>query len=109
MVNTIRTLMTKAEKRLDQKSLDVSYENNSVIPSELINALRDPKNYELEIEVNDILESKNLTHSEKSFIELRMEGMTMEEISVDLGESAYKVRAGLREKFTEIGTDEETT
>ena len=38
-----------------------------------------------------------------------MEGMTMEEISVDLGESAYKVRAGLREKFTEIGTDEETT
>ena len=109
MVNTIRTLMTKAEKRLDQRSLDVTYENNSVIPSELINALRDPKNYESEVEVNDVLESKNLTHSEKSFIELRMEGMTMEEISVDLGESAYKVRAGLREKFTEIGTDEGIT
>ena len=82
---------------------------NIISKSELINALRDPKNYESEVEVNDVLESKNLTHSEKSFIELRMEGMTMEEISVDLGESAYKVRAGLREKFTEIGTDEEIT
>ena len=31
----------------------------------------------------------------------------MEEISHDLGESAYKVRATLREKFLNMGNDEE--
>jgi len=115
MINTIRTLITKAEKQVNQKSLDVTYESidfgwgETRIPQDLINALRDPKRYESEVEINNILESKNLTHSEKTFIELRMEGMTMEEISFDLGESAYKVRAGLREKFLNMDTDEEIT
>ena len=115
MINTIRTLITKAEKQVNQKSLDVTYESidfgwgETRITQDLINALRDPKRYESEVEINNILESKNLTHSEKTFIELRMEGMTMEEISFDLGESAYKVRAGLREKFLNMDTDEEIT
>lgn len=115
IVNTIRTLMTKAGKSLNQKSLDSTYDDvgenyyETIIPRDILNALRDPKNYELEVEVRDLLEAHNFSRSERDFIGLRMEGMTMEEISFDLGESAYKVRAGLREKFLKIGADEEIT
>ena len=35
---------------------------------------------------------------EEQFILLRLEGLTMEEITADLHESAYTIRSGLREK-----------
>ena len=103
MVNTIRTLITKADKQLEIKSLDTTYNDNNIIPSELLNALKDPVNYEIGVELQEILEKQNLSNNESLFIKLRMEGLTMEEISQDLGESAYKVRAGIREKFLSIG------
>ena len=43
-----------------------------------------------------------MTSKETFFIQLRLEGLTMEEISEDLGESAYKIRQILKDKFLYI-------
>ena len=40
-----------------------------------------------------------LFRSEEAFITLRLEGLTMEEISEDLEDSAYKLRQTVREKL----------
>ena len=58
-----------------------------------------------EIEADLWVNSQGLTDKEKSFIQLKLEGMTMEEISEDLGESAYKVRQTLREKFVDLSDE----
>jgi DNA-directed RNA polymerase specialized sigma24 family protein len=43
---------------------------------------------------------KKTTDSEQVFLKLRYDGLTMEEITEDLGESSYKVRQTLREKIS---------
>ena len=43
-----------------------------------------------------------MTPKEHLFIQLRLEGLTMEEITEDLDESAYKIRQRLRDKFLHI-------
>ena len=40
---------------------------------------------------------------EQKFLELRLEGFTMEEISYKLGESSYKLRNSIQQK---VGTNE---
>ena len=39
------------------------------------------------------------TEKEKAFIASRVDGLTMEEITNDLGESSYRVRQNLKEKL----------
>ena len=63
--------------------------------------------YQATVEVNDLLSSTLLTANEQLFIQLRLDGLTMEEITQDLGESAYKVRQILREKFVDLAKDYE--
>ena len=46
-----------------------------------------------------LLNSKDLKPNDRLFITLKLEGLTMEEITEDLGESAYKIRQLLRKKF----------
>ena len=65
-----------------------------------MNALTDPTDNESEIEFLDWLHAQKLDANEQLFIDLRLEGLTMEEITEDLGESSYKVRQNLRERFT---------
>ena len=48
--------------------------------------------------VDDLINQYNISDDERSFIMLRMDGMTMGEITVDLGESAYKIRQSFRDK-----------
>ena len=113
MVNTVRTLISRAQKRPEMKSLDMEYDVNAywnsfpMVPSEISKALQDPIDYEAVVEVNDLLSSNSLKPNEQLFIQLRLEGLTMEEITEDLGESAYKVRQLLRDKFADLAEDYE--
>ena len=77
-------------------------------PAEIIRALTDPNHYQEEVDISLWVDSQNLANKEKSFLQLKLEGLTMEEITEDLGESAYKVRQGLRDKLQqESDTDED--
>jgi len=112
MVNTIRTLITKAQKQPETKSIDSSVYgdgvgfHNGMVPYEILEALRDPTDYESIVEIDDLIfESGDLTGQEQKFLQLRLEGLTMEEISEDLNESAYKVRQSLREKFSGLADE----
>ena len=123
MINTIRTLMTKAQeeyttvflvkqanekleeelkKRRDKvflESIDMTFDEEDFIPWEITEALQDPIDYYKDSEFDSWLASKNLNLNERLFITLKLEGLTMEEITEDLGESAYKIRQLLRKKF----------
>ena len=123
MINTIRTLMTKAQeeyttvflvkqanekleeelkKRRDKvflESIDMTFDEEDFIPWEITEALQDPIDYYKDSEFDSWLASKNLNLNERLFITLKLEGLTMEEITEDLGESAYKIRQSLRKKF----------
>ena len=78
-----------------------------MLPADILKALQDPIDYEEAIEINDLLSSNSLQPNEQLFIQLRLEGLTMEEITEDLGESAYKVRQLLRDKFEHLAEDYE--
>ena len=99
LVNTIRTLITKAQSRPIAKSIDLTYGNSNSVSREISSAMIEPSNYMDEVDANLWVSSKGLTEPEKLFLELKLEGLTMEEITEDLGESAYKVRQTLREKL----------
>ena len=99
LVNTIRTLITKAQRRPIAKSIDLTYGTSNSVPREISSAMIEPSNYMDEVDANLWVSSKGLTEPEKLFLELKLEGLTMEEITEDLGESAYKVRQTLREKL----------
>ena len=105
LVNTIRTLISRAQRQLKlvPQSLDITYEDSGLQSSELMNALIDPTDNEAEIEFLDWLHAQELNDNERLFIDLRLEGLTMEEITEDLNESSYKVRQNLRDKFMALG------
>ena len=118
MRNTIYTLISKEKKRkkdgyggymkeltLDQAIPFKSAEGRNSQPhmrgkfqSLELEDTRSVSSFE-EIEMNDIIEKLKLNAKELKFIELRQDGMTMEEISNDLGINAYKIRQTLRGKF----------
>lgn len=99
MVNILRTLISKAQKRLITESLDTVDMETEMVPIKILNALEDSTNIEEEIEIQSILSDSNLTEKEKNFISLRLEGLTMEEISVETNDSAYKIRQSLQNKL----------
>ena len=99
IVNTLRTLLTKANKRVDTKSLDMTYDETDLMPLDLVKALTDGSDFTLDLDVTDEVFSCGLTNLEQQFLVLRLEGLTMEEITDDLGEPAYKIRQALRKKI----------
>ena len=92
-------------ERLEIKSLNKKHKFTNLISMDILEALKDPVDYENIIEIEDWIETQNLRNNEKLFIRLRLDGFTMEEISEDIGESAYKVRQSLREKFSDIANE----
>ncbi len=102
MVNTIRTLVSKSERKVFTKSLDFTFDGFNTMPTELHDSLKEESEILSDVELTNFINSKGLDSLEKQFIQLKIEGLTMEEITEDLGESAYKVRQGLREKFSDI-------
>jgi RNA polymerase sigma factor (sigma-70 family) len=111
MVNAIRTLITKAQR----KPITVSYNENfydnesNSLPEIISKAISHSDVEEWEtLELKDQLNKFNLTDQEKRFIELRLEGWTMDEISEDLTKSSYRIRQKLRVKVETIFYGEET-
>ena len=110
MMNTLRTLIVKAQrKHLEVQSiddlLDTTYDE---APSNKVQqALGIADDSFEELEVLELLRNSNLTTKEEQFIVLRLEGLTMEEITEDLHESAYSIRLTLREKVQALFEGEE--
>jgi len=109
LLNTIRTLISRAQKQLKlvPQSLDILYDDTGLQSTDIIEALTDPTDHESRIDFDDWLDNQKFDKNEYLFLELRLEGLTMEEITEDLGESSYKVRQGLREKFIVLGYEQE--
>lgn len=110
MMNTIRTFISKAQKT---KNVSTTYSINGIntdeypsgyistaITKSLIDV--DASEFTSALELTDILERAVLSAQERDFLELRMDGMTMEQISTQLDVSAYKVRTSLQKKLYEV-------
>lgn len=109
MVNTIRTLISKASKKPITISYNESFYENvtDILPNKIAKALESQSDEWEILELKDQLDKYNLTDREKRFMELRLEGWTMDEISSDLSKSAYRIRQSLRTKVEEIFYGEE--
>jgi len=103
MINTVRTLISKAQRRVPTETLDITYElaegGGRIQSASIVKALTDPHEFTQDIELNEVIKESNLSPLEQQFVNLRLEGLTMEEITEDLNESAYKIRQGVREKL----------
>ena len=104
MVNTIRTLITKAQKMLNLTSLEEQLtfrdsENDQTSLGDALLIVDESEEMISDIELEGLFIANSLNYSEQTFIRLRLEGMTMEEITEDLDISAYRVREMLRTKF----------
>ena len=111
MVNTIRTLISKAQHTIQSDSLDIVYEGvgeEHQIPLRILKALLQDEEGLENVEAVEVLGRYDLTPKELLFIELRLEGLTMEEITEDLEESSYKIRTIVRDKLRGL-FDEEAT
>ena len=107
MVNTLRTLIAKAQKTKNVNitysidGMDVDDNPQGFLPNEIANSLADLTALEFinNVELMDIITRADLTQKELLFLELRLEGMTMEYISERLEDSAYKVRNTIQKKI----------
>ena len=117
MVITIRTLITKAQKMLMLSSLeqqltfrDSENDDNNMgdnikdINSTLI--VDESEEMMSDIELEGLFVANHLNWSEQTFIRLRLEGMTMEEITEDIEISSYRIRETLRTKFKGLRNEE---
>ena len=102
MVNILRTLISKAQKRIITDSLDVTNPETNMAPLKILNALEDPTDIEAAVELQTLLSDAKLTPKESRFIVLRLEGLTMEEISLEVDDSAYKIRQSLQTKLKDF-------
>ena len=97
MVNTLRTLISKAQRQVISDSLD-QITDAEVIPTKILNLLQAADDKE-RFEIADVLNQYDLTLKEQRFVFLRLEGLTMEEISHELEDSAYRIRQSLQNKI----------
>ena len=111
MMNTLRTLIVKAQrKHVDTQSIDELLIGgvDEIPSSKMQQALQlEDDNFE-QIEAMELIRNSNLSFKEEQFIILRLEGLTMEEITEDLHESAYSIRSGLREKVNALFEGEDS-
>ena len=117
MLNTIRTLIAKAKKK---KKLSEAYSifgtsrfrqgtvdngnNANPIAQSIAKALTDLKasDFIKDIELDDIIERAKLSEIEYDYIELRTEGLTMDRISEELEDSAYRIRSSIQRKIKKV-------
>jgi len=85
LVNTIRTLITKAQRIPISRSLDETYNgDNFHVSAKILQALINPVDVLEETEISLWLENQELANNEKYFLELKLKGLTMDEITVKL-------------------------
>ena len=53
----------------------------------------------MDFDITDEIFSCGLTQAEQKFLVLRLDGLTMDEITDDLGEPSYRIRQSLRKKI----------
>ena len=108
MINTIRTLITKAQRRPQPQSLDAYLEyaeynaNTSgrfVASAKTEKALSVHVDMDTALMIGSTLEQLDLSNAEQDFIRLRMDNLTMDEISDTIQESAYKIRTRIKQKL----------
>ena len=106
MVNTIRTLITKAQRRPQPQSLDayLVYENREYDgfhsnSGKTAKALSVDIDMDTAIMIGSTLQRLDLSNVEQSFLQLRIDNLTMDEISNTLQESAYKIRNRIKQKL----------
>ena len=109
MVNTIRTLISQAQRHLDTSSLDKTFTDSEMLPLEIVEALSDTTDFDSELFADDLIGAYNVTDKERQFVLLRIEGLTMGEITEDLGESSHKIRQSLRDKLEDAIALQEPT
>ena len=97
MVNTLRTLISKAQRQVISDSLNQITEAE-IIPTKILNRLQALDDQE-RFEIADVLQQYDLTSKEQRFVLLRLEGLTMEEISNEIEDSAYRIRQSLQNKI----------
>ena len=99
MVNTLRTLISRAQRTIVAESLDkmeLDQSENQVPRTPTALQSRMP-------EVESMwLDSYDFSDAERKFVTLRIEGLTMEEITGELEESAYKLRNSVQVKIREV-------
>ena len=100
MVNTLRTLISKAQRHKQPMSLDaVYYDDDQPLLDQLADSLSIGIDVDNDLELRELLDSLELTPEERQYILLRIEGLTMEEITEDLKSSAYKIKDNLKERL----------
>jgi len=99
MINTLRTLISRAQRTLPTDSLDKLEDDQREAQVPRTPRALQTTLPELESEWLDIY---NFTEVEKAFIRLKIEGLTMEEISTELDDSAYKLRTAVQSKIKEF-------
>jgi len=106
MTNTIRTLLSRAQRHPHTVSADETWQENisdgdttNRQSTKVIEALTEPTDFTVDVNFSDTLRNCGLSEQEYMFINLRLEGLTMGEISNDIGESAYKIRQSVRDKL----------
>ena len=101
----------RVQKMPETISLDyvVESDEGEKIPSKILDASIDRTRFEddagvtrLDPETGKLINNDNLSDQEQLFLELRLKGFTMDYITKQLGDSAYKVRQALQEKFADL-------
>ena len=118
MLNVIRSLIAKAQKRVSTVSLDQhmeGYAGNSSnmfprtsqsVSTKLLAALEDVSQafaFE-EVDVLSIIENSNLTPQELDFLELRTQKFKLREITDRLGANSVRLRESIKKKL-EVGLE----
>jgi RNA polymerase sigma factor (sigma-70 family) len=117
MLNVIRSLIAKAQKRVSTVSLDqhtdgytgeraLTRSNSQSVSSKLLAALEDTSQafaFE-EVDVLSIIENSNLTPQELDFLELRTQKFKLREITDCLGVNSVRLRESIKKKL-EVGLE----
>ena len=106
MVNTLRTLISRAQRTIVADSLDkieMEQAENQIpkVTKSLQATLPDME--------SSWLDPYGFDELERQFVLLRIEGLTMEEITNTLNESAYKLRTSIQHKIREVNDALEET
>ena len=118
MLNVIRSLIAKAQKRVSTVSLDQHMDgyagassstlprNSQSVSAKLLAALEDASQafaFE-EVDVLSIIENSNLTPQELDFLELRTQKFKLREITDRLGANSVRLRESIKKKL-EVGLE----
>ena len=106
MINTLRTLISRAQRTIVADSLD-----KMELEQQEHQTPRVPKTLQVTMADGESawLDSYNFNPDELAFVKLRIEGLTMEEITTALDESAYKLRNSMQHKIREVNNAFEET